>query len=48
MEQTVRYERSLDQRIFKLGQELASLRLSNRFNPLASANQHGLEGCEDE
>ncbi len=48
MERTVRYERSIDRRIFDLSQELASLRLSNRFDPLAAANQHGPEGCEDE
>jgi len=48
MERTVRYERSIDRRIFDLSQELASLRLSNRFDPLAAANQHGHEGCEDE
>ena len=48
MERTVRRERSIDQEIFDLEQRLASLRLSNRFDPLAAANQHGHEGCEDE
>ena len=46
MERTVRYERSLDQEIFDLEQKLASLRLSNRFNPLTAMDQEGLEGVQ--
>lgn len=40
MERTVRYERSIDESIFNLYQEIAGLKASNRFNPLAaSANK---------
>lgn len=37
MERTVRYERSIDESIFNLYQEIAGLKASNRFNPLAAS-----------
>ncbi len=48
MERTVRYERSIDKRVFDLYQEIAGLKASNRFNPRAAADQSETEERGDE
>ena len=40
MEQTVRYERDLDEKVYELYQQIAGLKAANRFNPLAAAKGH--------
>ena len=48
MEQTVRYERTIDERIFMLYQEIGSLKATNRFNPLNAAKQERSARSENE
>ena len=48
MERTVRFERSIDERIFMLYQEIGSLKAVNRFNPLNAAKQDGSARSENE
>lgn len=48
MEQVIQYERSIDEKIFNLREEIGKLESGNRFAPLAATKQHEHEERGDE